>query len=84
MGNPGEPNPPSWVTGIKQKPHVTIPQPAARHYLMRVSKSSPSRSGDKNTVILPEVDVSADMDAINRGDAIVDKERATAWVNDRL
>lgn len=51
---------------------------------MRVSKSSPSRSGDKNTVFLPEVDVSADMDAIDRGDAIVDKERATAWVSGRL
>jgi hypothetical protein len=79
-----ETDPPSWVTGIKQKPNLVVRKPAARHLLTQVSKSSPSRSGNRNTVILPDVDIEADIHAINHGDAIVDKERATAWVNRRL
>jgi len=35
-------------------------------------------------VIEPWVDVQADIDAINRGEAIVDREKATAWTAGRL
>ncbi len=35
-------------------------------------------------MIEPWVDVQADLDAINRGEAIVDHQHATAWINGRL
>ncbi|MGB3327342.1 MAG: minor capsid protein [Thermomicrobiales bacterium] len=78
------PKPPAHVTGKRQVPNVTVKPPASRHYIMQVSPASPSRSGNRNTVIEPWVDVQADIDAINRGEGIVDHGRANAWVNGRL
>ena len=84
MSHTDETDPPSWVTGIRQKPHLVVRRPASRHFLTQIGKNSQSRPGDRNTVILPSLDITGDIDAINRGDAYVDKERATAWVNHRL
>jgi len=73
MAGHGAEKPPSWQTGTQQCPPVIVSKPASRHYIMQIGKASPSRSGDRNTVIEPWVDVQADMDAINRGEAIVDR-----------
>ena len=79
------PQPPAHVTGTRQKPQVTLGMPSrTRHDPDAISARGKSRKGERNTVIEPWVDVQADIDAINHGEAIVDRERATAWVNGRL
>ncbi|MGC4106758.1 MAG: hypothetical protein QM753_10470 [Thermomicrobiales bacterium] len=72
------------MTGIKQQPNVEVTKPASRHYITQVGKGSKSRPGDRNTIIDPWVDVQADIDAINRGDAYVDIGKANAWINGRF
>lgn len=84
LANVNKRKPPWWVTGIKQKPNVEVTKPASRHYVMQIGKGSPSRPGDRNTIIEPWVDVQADMDGLNRGDGYVDIGLANAWINGRF
>ena len=86
MANGGEqPERPASVTGTRQKPQVTLGMPSrTRHDPDGIAARGKSRKGDRNTMIEPWVDVRADIDAINRGEAIVDRERATAWIHGRL
>jgi hypothetical protein len=49
-------------------PRVEAKPPAGRHYLNRVRKSTAAKG--TNTLILPDVNVQADIDAINAGAAI--------------
>ena len=85
MANGGEqPELPASVTGTRQKPQVTVTMPHDRHFPGRLGRRIDARPGDKNTMIEPWVDVRADIDAINHGEAIVDQSKATAWINSRL
>jgi hypothetical protein len=56
--------------------------PNARHFPHKMTANS--YTDKQNTMIAPWVDVQADIDAINRGEAIVDRSNATAWTNGRL
>ncbi|MEX1157957.1 MAG: hypothetical protein WEC79_03380, partial [Thermomicrobiales bacterium] len=65
---------------IDGKPSRPLRRPDRRHYLRRISTSSMAK--ERNTVILPSVDVDSDVRAINEGRGI--REGNTIHVNGRL
>jgi len=59
-------------------------KPADRHDPRKIREKDQGRRGTRNTIIEPRVDIQADLDAINRGDGIIDRHWQTIWVNGRL
>lgn len=67
---------------MRMAPPQTARQPNPRHGLATFAASS--RIREENSIILPEVDVQADMDAINQGEGMYDASKRQVWVNSRL
>lgn len=68
--------------GTNRAPDVFVRRPHPRHLLMSISANhKPQRL---NSVILPSVDVRADIDAINRGEGRFDPGTRQVWIHDRL
>ena len=79
---------PAWVRGTQQTPQVTLRKPVTRHYPRHVQARDQGERGNKNTMIDPRVVTDQmildEVEAINRGEAIVDRQHGTAWINGRL
>ncbi|HWK79522.1 MAG TPA: hypothetical protein VNP95_02080 [Thermomicrobiales bacterium] len=73
---------PPGVTGIRRVPPIA-PRPVNdRHILMRLPKRT--YFDDRNTVVLPGVDIGEDFRAIGRGHGWYNASRRETWVNGRL
>lgn len=59
----------------RNRPPILARRPADRHYFNCINQKSPPK--DRNTVIMPWVDVARDVAAINRGEAIRQGDRYT-------
>lgn len=73
---------PPGVTGIRRVPPIAPLPIDDRHRLMRMPKNAPSK--ERNTIVLPEMDLGGDLDAIRRGACWYDASMRRVWVNGRL
>lgn len=79
-----DPKPPVEFTGVRGKPNVEAKAPSIRrHSLLMLGKHAFVR-GDRSTVVLPHVDMDADVAAINRGEGLFDAGNRRCWINGRL
>jgi len=98
LANAERQRPPAWVRGQQQAPQVPLTRPVDRHDPREIDfdnrgrrnkkRASPGTDTTRNTMIDPRVVTDSvirdELDAINRGDAIVDRQQGTAWINGRL
>jgi hypothetical protein len=98
LANAKRRRPPAWVEGTQQVPQVLVRKPFERHDPRKIEFENRGRRNKKraqqgtdatrNTMIDPRIVtdrmIGDDLEAINRGDAVVDRQHGTAWINGRL
>lgn len=70
--------------GVLGTPPLPLLPPNPRHDIMALVRGHRGKSGDRNTMIEPWVDVQQDLDEIMAGNGVVDIHHATVWIHGRL
>ncbi|MGC4106095.1 MAG: hypothetical protein QM753_07030 [Thermomicrobiales bacterium] len=73
---------PGGFRGVQRILPITPSPVHPRHILMRMPKTA--RAKEANTIVLPEVDLAADFDAIKRGEGWFDGATRRVWIHRRL
>jgi hypothetical protein len=80
--DPASEPPPIDGLWVRDVPPIPITPISRRHELLRMSAGAPPKGA--NTIVLPEVDLRGDLDAIRRGEAWYDRHTRRIWVRGRL
>lgn len=81
MANAKRLQPPADYKGRRGSPNRVLAKPHPRHGLMSLSANHKPQA--KNSIVLPSVDMEADIDAINRGEGYFDPSTGQSWINGR-
>jgi hypothetical protein len=81
LANAERRGPPGDFKGQRGKPDRVLTRPHPRHGLTSFSANHKPQA--KNSIVLPSVDMQADMDAINRGEGYFDPATGQSWINGR-
>jgi len=76
------PSPPIDGVWVREAPAIPITPISRRHELLRMSAGAPPK--EANTIVLPEVDLRSDLEAIRLGKAWYDRRTRRIWVRGRL
>lgn len=81
LANAERQRPPADFKGRRGTPDRVLIKPHPRHGLTSFSANHKPQA--KNSIVLPSVDMQADMDALNRGEGFFDPATGQSWINGR-